>query len=45
MQATETKKIINKINNYFLNNKRKYFQYRYIFCKILEKKNYCRAKV
>jgi len=38
MQATETKKIINKINNYFFNHKRKYFQYWYIFCKILEKK-------
>jgi len=38
MQATKAKKIINKINNYFFNHRRKSFQYSYIFYKILEKK-------
>jgi len=27
MQATETKKIINKINNYFFNHRKKNFTY------------------
>jgi len=44
MQPTETKKIINKINNYFLNNIRT-FNTDIYFAKFWEKSNYCRAKV